>query len=387
MQCSYFDAGLCRSCTLIEQSYDSQLAGKQQLCSDLLREHAGLRWAPPVSSPEAGFRNKAKLVVSGTVQQPTLGILDKAGAGIDLRDCGLHGTAIHACLPELANFITRAQLTPYDVPARRGELKYLLLTESPTGELMLRFVLRTDESLPRIRKHLATLLSALPTLTVVSANLHPEHKATLEGALEIALTEQTALSMPLNGIQLHLRPQSFFQTNTAIAAALYRQARDWVGELGPRSVWDLYCGVGGFALHCADPSREVVGIETSVEAIASAELSRDEAGLAGVAFQAADATAFALGSDSVPDLVIVNPPRRGIGDDLARWLEDSPVQHVIYSSCNAHSLARDLKAMPSLRPRRARLFDMFPNTEHHEVMVLLERSMVSAKTGSASTAQ
>jgi 23S rRNA (uracil747-C5)-methyltransferase len=373
MQCSYFDAGLCRSCTLIEQPYDTQLAGKQQLCSDLLREFAGLRWAQPVSSPESGFRNKAKLVVAGTVEQPTLGILDRSGAGVDLRGCGLHGTTIHGCLPQLAAFVTEARLTPYDVPTRRGELKYLLLTESPTGELMLRFVLRTDESVPRIRKHLPALLAALPALTVVSVNLHPEHKATIEGEHEMPLTEQTALTMPLNGIQLHLRPQSFFQTNTAIAAALYRQARDWVGELDPVSVWDLYCGVGGFALHCADPAREVIGIETSVEAIASAELSREEAGLSGVAFQAADATAFATGSESSPELVIVNPPRRGIGDELARWLEDSTVRHVIYSSCNARSLARDLKAMPSLRPRRARLFDMFPNTEHHEVMVLLER--------------
>ena len=73
-------------------------------------------------------------------------------------------------------------------------------------------------------------------------------------------------------------------------------------------------------------------------------------------------------------MVIVNPPRRGIGADLAQWLEASGIEHVLYSSCNATTLAKDLAAMPSLRPVRARLLDMFPQTSHYEVLVLLERS-------------
>src|SRR5699024_2221540 len=108
------------------------------------------------------------------------------------------------------------------------------------------------------------------------------------------------------------------------------------------SVWDLYCGVGGFALHCAAPGREVVGIETSEAAVAAAERSRLDAGLESVRFLAGDATAFALSSPETPELVIVNPPRRGIGATLAGWLEESGVRHVLYSSCNATSLARDL---------------------------------------------
>ena len=99
-----------------------------------------------------------------------------------------------------------------------------------------------------------------------------------------------------------------------------------------------------------------------------------EAGLERVGFQAGDATAFALGADRSPELVIVNPPRRGIGKELCGWLESSDVQHVVYSSCNAQSLARDLAALPSFTARRARVLDMFPQTMHYEVMVLLERA-------------
>ena len=308
-----------------------------------------------------------------TSTEPTLGILDPVGGGVDLRDCGLHAPLIQAALPVLADFVTRAALTPYDVRARRGELKHLLVTASPDGELMVRFVLRSTESLARIRKHLPGLLERLPALAAASVNLQPHHKAVLEGAEEIALTERETLPMRVNGLVLHLRPQSFFQTNTDVAAALYRQGREWVEEAAPRTVWDLYCGVGGFALHVAAPGREVVGVETSAEAVASATLTATESGLDGVRFLADDATAYALAAPTVPDLVVVNPPRRGIGPDLAGWLETSGVGHVVYSSCNAVSLARDLAAMPSLRPVRARVLDMFPQTAHYEVIVLLER--------------
>jgi len=373
VQCHHFDAARCRSCTWIEQPYADQLAAKQERCRELVDPFGPLDWLPPVASAESGFRNKAKMAVGGTVEAPTLGILDPGGVGVDLRDCGLYPASLQAALPVLAEFVTLARLVPYDVPTRRGELKYVLVTESPDGELMVRFVLRSSEALPRLRKHLPWLLAALPRAVVVSANLLPEHKAVLEGDTEVVLTERATLRMRVNDVDLHLRPQSFFQTNTDVAAALYRIGREWVDAADPRSVWDLYCGVGGFALHVARPGRTVVGIETSAEAVASAEHSRDDLGLAGVRFAAGDATAFALGADAPPDLVVVNPPRRGIGPALAGWLEASGVRDVVYSSCNAASLARDLAAMPSLRPRRGRLLDMFPQTGHYEVVVALSR--------------
>lgn len=373
MQCHHFDAARCRSCTWIELPYADQLAAKQERCRELVDPFGPLDWLPPVASAESGFRNKAKMAVGGTVEAPTLGILDPGGVGVDLRDCGLYPASLQAALPVLAEFVTLARLVPYDVPTRRGELKYVLVTESPDGELLVRFVLRSSEALPRLRKHLPWLLTALPRAVVVSANLLPEHKAVLEGEQEVVLTERATLRMRVNDVDLHLRPQSFFQTNTDVAAALYRIGREWVDAAEPRSVWDLYCGVGGFALHVPRPGRAVVGIETSVEAVASAEQSRADLGLADVRFAAGDATAFALGAGAPPDLVIVNPPRRGIGPALAGWLEDSGVRDVVYSSCNAASLARDLAAMPSLRPRRARLLDMFPQTGHYEVVVALSR--------------
>lgn len=376
MQCHHFDAHRCRSCTLMGEPYHTQLAAKQRRCEVALSGSTefgdGVEWLEPFASAEESFRNRAKMVVGGTVVWPTLGILDAAGQGVDLRDCGILQPGIRAALPTLAAFVSLARLEPYDVPGRRGELKYLLVTESPAGELMVRFVLRSEEGLPRLREHLPALLATMPRLRVVSANIHPEHKAVLEGEVEVPLTDRETLPLEVGDVILHLRPRSFFQTNTAVAAGLYRQARAWVDEAGAASVWDLYCGVGGFALHCAAPGRDVTGVESSPEAVASARLSASEAGV-GASFEVGDATTWAGAVGTVPDVVVVNPPRRGIGE-LAGWLEGSGVGTVIYSSCNVDSLARDLAAMPSLRPVRARLFDMFPQTAHHEVMALLRRA-------------
>ena len=373
MRCGYFEAGVCRSCTLLEQPYDEQVRAKQDACARALGARDGLLWLPPVTGPQERFRNKAKLVVGGTVDAPTLGILDGAGRGVDLRSCGLYEPVIVDALDPLAAWVTLARLTPYDVPARAGELKYVLLTASPDGELMLRLVLRSTEALARVRKHLGTLQQAVPAVAVASVNVQPAHAAVVEGDREIALTERQTLRMRVNDVDLHLRPRSFFQTNTAVAAALYRQAAEWIDKTAPATVWDLYCGVGGFALHAAAPGRHVTGVEVSAEAVASAQDSAAEAGLQGTAFLEGDATEFALASGTAPDLVVVNPPRRGLGAPLAGWLERSSVRSVLYSSCNPASLARDLAAMPSLRPRRARLLDMFPQTTHAEVLVLLTR--------------
>lgn len=367
MDCHHYDAFRCRSCTLLEVPRARQLSDKEAHARSLVDSPV---WLPSVAGAESGFRNKAKMAVGGTVDAPTLGILDRDLVGVDLRDCGLHSPGLVSALGRIADWIRDAGLTPYGVATRSGELKHVLLTESPDGELLLRLVMRSTALEARVRSRLPELRAAVPGLRVVTINVQPEHKAVLEGEREIVLTDESTMPMRLStGVSLWLGPRSFFQTNTAIAEALYEQARTWASALPVRTIWDLYCGVGGFALHLAGPGREVVGVETSVEAIRSASAAK----VAGAAFVAADATAWALEQPTAPDLVVVNPPRRGIGAELAGWLETSGVRHLVYSSCNAASLARDLALMPSLRPVEARVLDMFPHTTHYEVLVRLTR--------------
>lgn len=368
LDCGYWDAGRCRSCALIETPYPDQLRAKDAAARASLPMIPTQAWSAPHPSAPAGFRNKAKLVIGGRPGAVTLGILDGRQQGVDLRDCPLHEPGLRAAIRTVADLIDEMGLVPYDIPRRHGQIKYALLTHSPNGHLMVRFVVRSHTDVDRIREHLDLIRDALPDAFVVSVNIHPEHKAVLEGDEEVVLTGATTLPMPVNDLTLHLGVRSFFQTNTAVAAALYRQARDWIDPLAPSTIADLFCGVGGFAHHLSAPGRQVTGIEISPEAVAAAALTRTTPP---PTFHVGDATAY-LRSNPAPDLVVVNPPRRGI-TSLADELEISGTSHVLYSSCHAASLATDLDAMPSFRPVAARLFDMFPQTRHSEILVLLQR--------------
>ena len=416
MLCQLHDASLCRSCPNLDLPLAQQLQLKQSAVQATLAGQVEMRaWLEPFASAPSHFRNKAKLAVSGTTHAPVLGLVDRFDNGTDLTSCPLHVNEIKAALAPLTRAITRMGLQPYSIVKRHGELKHVLVTASANGQLMVRFVLRSTAQLPAIRKGAPRLQSELPGLRVLSVNIQPRPAAILEGEREIVLSQDSTLDMPLylpeldadgvvvnnkkSVLPLVLPPQSFFQTNSGVAAGLYAQARAWArdyaggqagaltGEPGAdgaypdaiqssQSIWDLYCGVGGFALALAQPGAQVLGVEVSAPAIDGARAAAARLGLTSpqVRFEAGDASVLdasgqVYGHDK-PDLLVVNPPRRGIGE-LAASIEGSGIKRVLYSSCNPASLAKDLEVMSSYRVRRARLFDMFPYTNHAEVLVEL----------------
>lgn len=375
MHCALYDAGRCRSCQWLELPLTQQLADKMANLRELLAGHPAATWLAPVSGPETAFRNKAKMVVSGSVERPLLGMLHRDGTPEDLTDCPLYPPSFEAVFAALKPFIARAGLTPYNVARKRGELKYLLLTESQQGGMMLRFVLRSAAKLAQLRAALPWLQQQLPQLKVITANIQPVHMAIMEGEQEIFLSDQQALAENFNGVPLWIRPQSFFQTNPTVASQLYATARDWVRALPVNHMWDLFCGVGGFGLHCATPQMRLTGIEIAPEAIACAKQSAAQLGLTNLHFQALDSTQFATHEDDIPQLVLVNPPRRGIGAELCDYLSRMAPPYIIYSSCNARTMAADIDRLQGYRLERVQLFDMFPHTAHYEVLTLLVREV------------
>jgi len=373
MHCALYDANRCRSCQWLEKPYTQQLTDKQSWLEQLLADRPVAQWLPPITSPQQAFRNKAKMVVSGSVERPVFGMVQRNGEAVDLCDCPLYPASFQPVFAALRPFIARAGLTPYNVARKRGELKYLLLTGSSQGGMMLRFVLRSTTKLAQLRAALPELQQQLPQLTVISANIQPVHMAILEGEQEIALTPAQSLAENFNGVPLWIRPQSFFQTNPQVASTLYAIARQWVQQLSVTSMWDLFCGVGGFGLHCATPEMTLTGIEISAEAIKCAQRSAQMMGLEKVQFAALDSTKFATGRDAVPQLVLVNPPRRGIGAELCDFLSQMAPDYLLYSSCNPQTLAEDVARLNDYQISKVQLFDMFPHTAHFEVLALLTR--------------
>ena len=376
MSCPYFEQSLCRSCTLLEQPYEQQVAAKTATLQQLTGIAAD-QWLAPCTSDAFGFRNKAKMVVLGVAQAPIVGIERETGNGPvaqPLHDCPLYPANMQALLADLPEWIRSAGIPPYNRHKRRGELKYILLSHSRHHDrFMLRLVLGSDKCIDRIRDNLPRLLDQHPEIKVVSVNIQPVHMARLEGDTEIFLTDNQLLEEEFNGIPLFQRPKSFFQTNPAVAEQLYATAAPWAEATGARHIWDLFCGTGGFALHCAGFAERVTGIEIEAEAIACARLSASRMGITNLEFDALDSAAFSQQQQgSAPDLVIVNPPRRGLGAELVERLNQIAPRHLIYSSCNPETLTRDLQTL-DYDVVRAQWFDMFPNTDHMEVLVELRR--------------
>lgn len=397
MFCAHYAADRCRTCSLIEVPTEPRLNRIERELAANIEQALGGRspdevFKTAITSPDSGFRNTAKMAVGGTVNEPTLGILDEDFTGIDLSDCPLYSPVIHRVLEAIPAVVKAAQIPPYRVRARKGELKYVIVTEGDDGQLAIRFVLRTESALPRLKEKLPRLLEAVPGITLISANINPEHTAIIEGPTEIHLHGERCLPVTQGDVTLLPGPQSFLQTNTAVAGELYRTVRQWIAEAGaahqtavnpatPLTVWDLYCGVGGFALHAAlaSPEVRVHAAELNPEAVQRAQeaarrLVSEHPEVEGrVEFTAEDAFTWAREQSEPADLLIINPPRRGLGQPMSEWIENSGIATVIYSSCNPRTLAADLENMPGYRTETVRIVDMFPHSPHAEVLTRLTR--------------
>lgn len=366
--CSYYDTHQCHSCSWIDYHYAEQLKLKGEHLHTLLNPYKPEDWLKPATSPLKGFRNKAKMVATPTLEGVVLGLSEE----VSLIECPLYDISMQKTLHTIQEWLRELGIKGYDIRLRKGELKYVLLTKSKSnGSMMLRFVLKSHGIIGRLENGVDDLIKRAPDLKVITVNIQPVHMAILEGEEEIFLTEQRRLEERFNGIPLYIRPKSFFQTNPEVAEKLYRTASEWADESKPKILWDLFCGVGGFGLHCAVSDRSIVGIEIEPEAIECARDSAAQLELKNVRFESLDAASFGASSGEKPDVIIVNPPRRGLGEQLCKWLIRVNADRILYSSCNATSLAKDLETLSGYSVRRVQLFDMFPHTTHYEVLVEL----------------
>lgn len=380
--CAYFNQGLCRSCEWIGLSYAQQLTQKERSV------HASLSFFEPfvlektTQSEPQGFRNKAKMSVTGTVDAPIIGLVGEKNLdqGRELLACPIHHPKLNSLIASLPEWIQKLRLFPYSIETRKGELKGFIAFYSPLSDQMyLRFILRSKEGVSRILKGIPSLQSQFPSLVCITANIQPIPHAVLEGPEEIFLTAKKTIDHWIGGLRLQLAPQAFVQTNTLVATQLYETAAQWIREIqpveGPRiRLLELYAGQGAFSFFAAQSAGEILGIEIHPDAVKTANETARDLGLTGVSFKQSDATKVeqevALFS---PDVILVNPPRRGLGKGVDLIRAQLPA-HFFYSSCSIETLSADLQKLSDLyRLKRVQIFDLFSHTRHFETLVWLER--------------
>jgi 23S rRNA (uracil747-C5)-methyltransferase len=385
--CNYYNENICRSCSWLELPYAEQIVRKEQHLQDALSFLSPFSLIPSALSRTEGFRNKAKMTVTGTVKNPIIGILGNKNEGINLDQgrellaCPIHHPKLNAVIASLPEWIASANLIPYQIANRTGELKSVILFYSEgADEIYLRFVLRSQECISRLRKILPKIQATFPQITCVSANLQPIPHAILEGKDELILTSQTSIAYQIESLKLILAPQAFVQTNSEVACSLYHTAAQWIRELRPETLLELFCGQGAFSFLAAPYVKKSVGIEINPDAVQTANLTATRLKLPHLSFVCADVSDAkgqdlpALVASIAPECILVNPPRRGLGKSGIELILNQKPKHLIYSSCSLESLSEDLKALScNYRLERAQIFDLFPHTPHFEILTLLRR--------------
>jgi len=376
--CPYFSARTCSSCSLLAIEPGKRIAVKESLVRSALSNYSVTPQAVEsirIPTSPWGSRCKTKVSVTGTTETPIIGIVRSDLSSQDLSECPLTPPHVQALFVTLRHIIQDAKLPPYDIQGRTGELKNIIvMSNHDTSEGILRFVLRSSEAIPRIRKSVAKIQAYHPWVTVVSCNLQPIPAAILEGPDEEILTERRAMEVAYNNLSLSFMPQSFMQVTHEIAAALYSRAAAYVRENSFLHALDLFCGVGGFSLSIAPFVRTITGVEVSQMAVESARSSAARLGVPHASFFADDVESFLKNTLSETiDLVIVNPPRRGLSEGIRNELLRMSPSTIIYSSCDPDTFARDLLHLTKRYTLKLIApFDMFAMTDHCEVLGILE---------------
>ncbi|MGK5086612.1 methyltransferase domain-containing protein [Bdellovibrionota bacterium FG-2] len=376
--CSYYNQAICRSCEWLERDYASQIQTKEQTIREALSFFPDTPLAPSVLSPLQGFRNRAKMFVTGSVDAPVVGLLGESDLdhGRELLACPIHHPKLNQLIRAMPTLIREFQLTPYRIKERKGECKGLIAFYSPrTDQMYLRFILRSKACVSGIEKLLPVLQNQFPELICVSVNIQPIPHAILEGPEEIYLTKNAFIDHQIGAIRLKLAPRAFVQTHSEMAGQLYQTAANWIRDARPTKVLDLFCGQGAFSFFAAGSAPEILGIEINSDAVNIANLSAREQGFQHLTFKALDAAKISNELAAFKsDLILANPPRRGLGESLVLIQKQLP-KHLLYSSCSIQTLALDLKSLSrDFTLKRVQLFDMFPHTMHFETLVWLSRS-------------
>jgi 23S rRNA (uracil-5-)-methyltransferase RumA len=264
-------------------------------------------------------------------------------------------------------------LEPYNLHRQTGFLRHLVVREAKGTPDRMVLLVTSPGALPR-ESFVKAVLAAYPATTVLWGVNRKKADVAKSDKIEVLLGPGTITDSVL-GRRFRISPHSFFQTNTKGAEALYARIKEWLGELEPKNLLDLYCGSGGISLCVADRCDFVLGIEEIASAVADAQLNAAENGVKNAQFMEAkveDLLPTLAATEPKADVVILDPPRSGVHPSALKALKQLCPQWVVYVSCSPKSMAEDVARLADCYElKRLEAFDLFPHTEHVEALGLL----------------
>ncbi len=392
--------GVCGGCKWQCLKYEEQLKAKQQQVYDNLSRIGKVElpeFMPILGSKktreyrnklEYGFSDKRWLTEEEVKQNVKYDVMDAVGFHItgafdkilDIEKCHLMDDLQNKIRNDIRDYALKNGLVFYDLRENKGLLRSMMLRNSNTGEFMLLMQFRIEtpeekEQAMALMQHLADTFPEITSLLYVD-----NHKCNdTFGDQEVHCFKGTDfIYETMEDLKFKVGPKSFYQTNTDQAYELYSVARNFAGLTGEELVYDLYTGTGTIANFVAKKAKKVIGIEYVPEAIEDAKVNSQINGIDNTLFYAGDMKDI-LNKDFIeehgrPDVIITDPPRAGMHQDVIDTILFASPKRIVYVSCNPATQARDLQLLDAdYKVMAVQPVDMFPHTQHVENVVLLEK--------------
>ena len=379
--CPYY--GRCGGCDFRHMDRTEELAAKRQRVQDALRRIGGS--AVTVEGIDGGaplhYRNKSQYPVAA---DGSVGFYKaRSHQVVPVTQCLIQKPQADAAAQALRTYIASCGVSCYDEKTRRGLVRHLYIRTNGAGQSLICVVVN-GKKLPGEEELVRLLRQAAPETVGVVLGVNTQPTGAVLGTEYRTLWGADVLTDTLCGLTFRLSVPSFYQVNREMAERLYARAVEFAGLTGTETVLDLYCGAGTITQVMARHAGRVIGAEIVPEAIEDAKANAKRNNVENVEFFCGDASAVAadLAARGLrPDVICVDPPRKGLAPEVVRAAAQMVPRRIVYVSCDPATLARDVKlfGQEGYEAVRAAAVDMFPGTANVETVVLLSKGEIDSK--------
>ena len=385
-------AGPCGGCSLRHLDYAAELRAKQESVLDAFRRIGGLE-VPVLDilpSPDVDrYRNKVQFPVGIDKNGvPCIGFYaGRTHRIVPCPDCKLQPSVLNEIGNALCAFCAQQGIRPYDEQSGKGLVRHIFLRRGAhSGQIMVCLVC-TRAKLPHVEQLCTALREQFPAISTILLNVNAKNTNVILGSENHILYGPGYIEDTLCGVPVRLGPLSFYQVNTLAAERLYGVAAQYAQLTPDDALLDLYCGMGTIGLSMAEQCRELIGVEIVPEAIESAKANAARMGEAVAAksrFFCADAgqAATQLAAEGLhPDIVMLDPPRKGCDEATLSAVVRMAPRRVVYVSCNPATAARDAAWLEQngYHAEKVQPVDLFPRTKHCECVIALSKGEIDSK--------
>lgn len=378
--CPYFPR--CGGCALRHMDYEQELALKQTHVQSCLTRIGGqtISALPITGAAQTDdYRNKVQFPVQEQDGRPVAGFFSgKTHRVIPVRHCRIQPDCADAIRGAVLAWMEQYHIRAYDEQTHTGYIRHIYIRFGAESGQILVCIVANCAQLPKKKQLVAALLAAEPGITTIVFSPNTKKGNTVLGTEFHPLYGDGTITDTLCGLQFRLSAPAFYQVNHAQAERLYEKAVQLAGLTGNETVLDLYCGTGTITLCLARHAKKAIGVEIVPQAIEDAKFNAAQNGMENAEFfcmDAGQAAKMLADRRTRPNVIVVDPPRKGVSADVIEAIGTMAPQRVVYVSCDPATLARDLKLLTAAgyTLQTAEAFDLFPRCAHVETVCLLSK--------------